>query len=240
MAALWGQTRPARGKHRPARSLVARIALESAAWGGILLAALAVAGLLIVALGPKLVGWSFVVVAGGSMEPAIPFGSLAVMESLGTGAPTAGDIVMYRDPSRSGEVVTHRIESVSPDGRTLITRGDANPSADLDPVPVTAVEARYRFALPQAGRLVYWAHTRSGYVAMVVLPGLAVIAWELGSVARAVREGRRKLRARAVPAPQNLGEQGSLPLALLFSRSSAQHPWSPSHVRPADRYTRRW
>ncbi len=48
-------------------------------WIGIGLVGVAVAALVFVAVAPRLLGWHFVVVAGGSMEPTIHFGSVAVM-----------------------------------------------------------------------------------------------------------------------------------------------------------------
>src|SRR3954452_5030175 len=67
-------------------------------------------GLLVfLALAPSVLGWHFVMVSGGSMEPAIGFGSLAVVEEIRPGDISPGDIVTFRHPSYGGKVVTHRV-----------------------------------------------------------------------------------------------------------------------------------
>ena len=174
---------------------------ETAAWLGILLTAIAVGVLVFVALAPRVLGWHFVVVAGGSMEPTIGFGSLAVMEDV-KGTPSAGDIVMFSDPTHAGRVITHRVVAVSEDGSRLTTRGDANPAADKAAVPVTAVRARYLFSVPRVGGFVNWTHSRRGYLTLILVPGLLIIAWEVGSIGRTMVEGLRSAPAtQPIPEP---------------------------------------
>ncbi len=180
------------------RSAIPRPAVNLLGWLGIGLASLAVGALVFVALAPRLLGWHFVVVAGGSMEPTIQFGSLAVMKDF-EGTPAAGDVVMYSDPNRAGQVITHRVVSVSEGGRLLTTRGDANPVDDRAAVPVSAVRAQYLFSVPEVGRFVNWMHTRQGYLTLILVPGLLIIAWEVGSIGRNVARGLRPAPAATLP-----------------------------------------
>ncbi len=205
------------GVASPLRKPLPKPVSETAAWLGILLTAIAVGALVFVALAPRLLGWHFVVVAGGSMEPTIQFGSVAVMKDF-EGAPAAGDIVMYRDPDRAGRVITHRVVTVSEDGRLLTTRGDANPVDDRAAVPVSAVRAQYLFSVPQVGRFVNWMHTRQGYMTLILVPGLLIIAWEVGSIGRSLAKGLR-------PAPA-ASPAGDLPDRLPEDTSDAfLHDW---------------
>ncbi len=161
---------------------------ETLSWLAILLLGFAVTGLLFVAIAPRLLGWNLVVVAGGSMEPTIEFGSVAVVEDVKPAELRVGDIVMFREAN--GRVVTHRIVAVSDDGNLLTTRGDANNTDDESKVPVQAVQARYRYSVPDVGRFVRWMGTRGGYLSLVLIPGMIVIALELVSVVKAVRGNR--------------------------------------------------
>ena len=170
---------------------------EAAAWLGIFGTALAVATLVFVVLAPRIVGWQLVVVSGGSMEPTIHFGSVAVMREV-EARPAAGDVVMYSDPARPGHVITHRVVVVSGDGSLLTTRGDANPANDAAPIPVSAVRGRYLFSVPYTGRFVTWMHTRQGYLTLILFPGLLIIAWEVASIARTLALSRRPSRAPTV------------------------------------------
>ena len=162
---------------------------EALSWFAILLLAVAVTALVGVAVAPRLFGWNFVVVAGGSMEPAIQFGSVAVMEEVKPADLQMRDIVMFREPN--GKVVTHRIVAISDDHRTLTTQGDANNVADQGLVPVTSVQGRYRFSVPEVGRFVRWMGTREGYMALIFIPGMAIIALELVSVGKTLRGKNR-------------------------------------------------
>ncbi|MDI6900124.1 MAG: signal peptidase I [Anaerosomatales bacterium] len=71
------------------------------------------------------------VVDGGSMEPALHHGDLALYRR-GTVTIERGDIVLFDKQGWRGGVL-HRVCEVRDDG-SLVTRGDANPVRDRDPV----------------------------------------------------------------------------------------------------------
>lgn len=78
----------------------------------------------------------------GSMSPAIPAGSVAVVQSIPASDVEVGDVVTV---DREGDLpVTHRVTSVAPGStdaeRVLTLRGDAN-AAD-DPYPYTVRSVR--------------------------------------------------------------------------------------------------
>jgi signal peptidase I len=69
------------------------------------------------------------------MEPAIPSGSLVLVQETKPDLLEVGDVISFysRDPSLNGSVNTHRIVSVENDGEScsFTTRGDANNVDDL-------------------------------------------------------------------------------------------------------------
>ena len=71
------------------------------------------------------------IVSGGSMEPALHGGDIVVYRRSAEGV-GVGDLVVFSRPEWSGGVV-HRVVAISADG-SLVTRGDANPTRDRDPV----------------------------------------------------------------------------------------------------------
>jgi signal peptidase len=91
-----------------------------------------------------------VYVGGGSMSPALIAGDLAVLRN-GTPGIKVGDIVLVDKPGWPGGVL-HRVVGVTLDGRFRL-RGDANPTPDLDLVPLDAVRGILVFALP-SGRAI--------------------------------------------------------------------------------------
>jgi signal peptidase len=156
-------------------------------WLAIALIALLVAGLVLLALTPRLFGIQFVIVAGGSMEPTIHFGSVAIMRDVeDPGSLKAGEIVEYVAPD-TRRVTTHRIVSVADDGRSFTTKGDANNVQDKRPVPIENLKARYQFSVPHLGTWLHRAHSREGYLAFVLVPGSLVILLELISIVRMLR-----------------------------------------------------
>lgn len=85
------------------------------------------------------------IIRGGSMEPSIAPGDIVVYKRSVT-VLEAGDIVLFEHPEWPHGVV-HRVREVLPDGR-LVTRGDANPVADREPVDRRQVRGVAAFVLP--------------------------------------------------------------------------------------------
>ncbi|MBI5946588.1 MAG: signal peptidase I [Chloroflexi bacterium] len=186
MAAELRGTVAGRWRRRPVAPAWLREALS---WLGIALVGVAVAGLVTVAMAPRLFGWQFVVVQGGSMEPTIGFGSVAVMTRPDREHLHTGDIVMF---SRGGQVVTHRIVAISADGRQLTMKGDANDAPDQGTISPASVRGEFAFAVPKVGYFVHWMGTQQGYMALILIPGLAIIAIELASIGRSLRAASRR------------------------------------------------
>ncbi len=91
------------------------------------------------------------VVISGSMEPALPVGSLLLVAPTAADEIRPGDIVTVDRPGGRG-LVTHRVVTTSVvDGRTTVElKGDANATVDPDPYVVGSAE-RVVAAIPWAG-----------------------------------------------------------------------------------------
>src|SRR5205823_9727864 len=110
---------------RLARELLRATALAYLVGVGVLLVW---AGLL-----PKALGWRATVVVSGSMEPAVHVGDVLLFDHEDPATLKAGRIILFDDPSRPGQLISHRLYGPGPHG-TLITKGDANPSTDSPPL----------------------------------------------------------------------------------------------------------
>lgn len=130
----------ARGAARTGR-LIRDILLAVAAFGG--------AVCLVFALLAFTGGYSLMMFKTGSMAPAIPAGSVALVQRIPASEIAVGDVVTV---DRAGTLpITHRVTSVdegaTADERVITMRGDAN--AVDDPAPYTLDEARIvRAAVP--------------------------------------------------------------------------------------------
>jgi signal peptidase len=91
------------------------------------------------------------VVLSGSMEPIVPTGSVAFVDTHDTEV-EEGDIVQYRLVDSNGEEikVLHRIITVNPDG-TFVTKGDSNEVADMNSIDQSQICGTYRGNIPGVG-----------------------------------------------------------------------------------------
>ncbi|SDE82754.1 signal peptidase I [Pseudonocardia oroxyli] len=137
---------PARTRRRhPARRVLGVLGALA------VVAALALACAL--AILPLLVGGKALTVLSGSMEPTLPVGSVAVIRPVEPARLGVGDVVNFTDRDAStGEarVVTHRIVAVQP-GPRFVTRGDANPVDDPNPVAAADVHGELWYDVPSVG-----------------------------------------------------------------------------------------
>lgn len=92
------------------------------------------------------------VVVSGSMEPAIPTGSLTLVRVHSGKACAVGEVIVFRPPGRE-HLVVHRVVEIIPGsaGEAYITRGDNNLAPDRDPVPREAVVGSVAAVIPRAG-----------------------------------------------------------------------------------------
>ena len=100
-------------------------------WAGRLLFA-AVAILVFVGLGPATGAYRLATVLSGSMAPAMPVGSVAVLVPESPAAVRVGDVLTFQAPTPGHPVVTHRVVEIVEAGRhpVIRTKGDANSSPD--------------------------------------------------------------------------------------------------------------
>ena len=141
-------------------------------------------------------GHRLVVLRSGSMEPAMPAGSLLVIESVDPREVRPGDVVTVA--LDSGSLLTHRVvRGTSLDGYPAVElHGDANAAADTDVVSLDRLVGRVTLVVPIAGYAAWWLANPGG----------------LAAFARADRAHRRR-----DPGPRPAGvataPQASAPLA---------------------------
>lgn len=169
---------------------------------------------------PRFGGWRFDAVLSGSMEPALPVGGVVFIKPVEPADIGPGDIIAYR----SGELlITHRIVDVIDEGElSFITKGDANESPDLSPVPAASVVGKVIFDVPYLGYLAAFVKTPLGFLLAIVLPGLAIIGLELKNLWQVVL---KKETARASPQVESKAApplKPEKPLAAVEGRAQAE------------------
>jgi signal peptidase len=163
---------------------------------------------------PSVTGGATFVVGGGSMEPAIPLGSVVIVSPVDSGDLRVGDVVSVRVGDRQA-VFTHRIVRLVPrdDGLWIETKGDANAKADPSIIPALTVIGRLQASIPFAGYAVHLLSTGPGVLFLLAIAVLILAgAWLLESleldqeVAR--RQAARARLALAMEPPVNEGAPG--------------------------------
>ncbi|WP_109472393.1 signal peptidase I [Ornithinimicrobium cavernae] len=171
-----------------------------------------VAGLLVVmVLVPRLTGWVPLTVLTGSMEPAIPAGSMVVVERIDGEADLdriqIGDVITFLPRTDDPHLVTHRVvgEGGRSDGSTVFTtRGDANGADDREPVGATQIRGRVRYHVPGVGHVSQLLNVEQKRLGVIVVAGVLFL-YAGGQVVRAVR--RRPSAGSGQPAEDGSGQR---------------------------------
>jgi signal peptidase len=170
----------------------------------VLLAAVAVTAAL--TLFAPLFGGRALAIAGGSMEPAIPRGSLVL--ALPGAAYGVGDVVAIQ--SGGATPYTHRIIRLAErDGRPYFeTKGDSSPGPDPQLVPLDALIGRVAFVMPYLGFLVFLVASGAGLFGLLLL-GAAILA--LSSAVEAWEESRCPVCASGASPPPSRADAVAAP-----------------------------
>ena len=135
-----------------------------------------VGGCLIITMLPMLLGWHPYVVESGSMAPRIHVGDVVLASPTSSASELVGRVAVFADPSRPGTTKTHRVIGVRPDG-LLTTKGDANPTADSAPVPMSSVHGMGRLLVSYAGLPLIWTHTQQWGLLLALILSLGLAGW---------------------------------------------------------------
>ncbi|MDO4182250.1 MAG: signal peptidase I [Coriobacteriia bacterium] len=111
------------------------------------------AALVLALVGGMPFGVSPYIVGSGSMEPAIPQGSLVyIKHNVDTSSLQVGDIIAFQH-RQTDPVVTHRITGIDPQTGRYATKGDANTAQDAEETSPDQVIGKALFSIPLAGCL---------------------------------------------------------------------------------------
>ena len=128
-----------------------------------------------------LLGFRALVVRSGSMAPAIHSGDVVVTRLVMPSKVEPGDVVSFRDPSRQGDLVTHRVVEVRAEGGRLafVTRGDANTGEERWSIQRDGTIGAAAFRVPGAGHVLGWLRMPAVRTAFLVASALALAALAL-------------------------------------------------------------
>jgi signal peptidase len=135
---------------------------------------------------PRALGYSSIVVTGGSMGSAIPVGSLVLARAIPSDRVRVGEIIVVREETESGPATPkiHRVTWLGRDGNRILarTKGDANqtddPGAYVLPDSVLTPIRTVRYL----GYLVAFVKTPFGWMLLLALPAVYLCMVVLRSI----------------------------------------------------------
>ena len=120
----------------------------------------------------SLMGYKAFIVLSDSMSATdFDAGDLVLTKDVNPAELQEGDIIAYisENPDNYGEVVTHKIRAVNPDG-TFTTYGTTTDTNDAYPVSWEQILGKYDRAIPKVGAFFNFLKTTPGYICCIFVP----------------------------------------------------------------------
>lgn len=102
---------------------------------------------------PRMAGYELYTVISGSMEPEIPVGSLVYIQGAAPEDMQEDDIIAFYGAKDSNAIITHRIVENRVVMGEFITKGDANKTKDMNPIPYENFIGKVTLSVPVLGRV---------------------------------------------------------------------------------------
>lgn len=133
---------------------------------------------------PKMMGFQAYTVISGSMEPAIPIGSLVYVDSVEPRDVEDQDVIAFYGGSDSNAIITHRVVENRVVMGEFITKGDANDEADMNPVKYSDYIGTVEKSIPKIGVFAQFLSGTEGKLSAACMIGVAVILHVIAAVVR--------------------------------------------------------
>lgn len=124
---------------------------------------------------PRLFGYEVYTVISGSMEPAIPTGSLVYTKNIAPEDVEKDDVIAFYSSTDNGAIITHRVVKNQVVEGQFVTKGDANKKEDAMPTVYGNLLGKVELSVPFLGQLLAMVASAPGKIAAVCLIGLAII-----------------------------------------------------------------
>lgn len=127
---------------------------------------------------PQFMGYDIYNVVSGSMEPAIPIGSIIYVKKIDPADLNTGDVIVFN----SGDsVVMHRVKENDILGGNITTKGDANDGEDLSKVEYEDVVGIVTRHIPTLGQLLILFGSTLGRICMICFAACGAMLNVLGA-----------------------------------------------------------
>ncbi|MBE0512628.1 signal peptidase I [Candidatus Bathyarchaeota archaeon] len=122
----------------------------------------------------------------GSMEPAIPVGSIVVIKPVDPETLRVGDVICFKLSQPTS--ITHRIINITNEG--FITKGDVNEDPDTWTVKKENVIGKVTSTIPYIGYIGYFVRTPIGFILLIIIPATLLIIMEIRNIIKELEKSR--------------------------------------------------
>lgn len=141
---------------------------------------------------PKIMGGQIYTVISGSMEPAIPVGSLVYVEGIAPEDVLENDVIAFYGGRDANAIITHRVVENRIIMGEFITKGDANQTNDMNPVQYDNLLGRVEWSVQEVGVIAQVLTSMEGKITAGSLIGLAVILHVIAAVLEKNKENEKQ------------------------------------------------
>ena len=141
---------------------------------------------------PNLLGYQVYEVVSGSMEPEIPQGSVLYVREISPSHVEEGAVIAFE---HNDGVVAHRVETNRTSLGEFVTKGDANETEDLEPVPYDALLGEVVYHVPLLGHAMALYASQVGKVYLLLVLGCGVMLNRLAERLAEKQRTREQLEA---------------------------------------------
>ena len=133
---------------------------------------------------PKAFHYHVYTVISGSMEPAIPTGSLVYIKEMEPKDVQVDDVIAFYGTKDAASIITHRVLMGE-----FITKGDANATKDMNPAPYDNFIGKVAYSIPKVGGI---ALVLTGVYGKILAGGAILGAVILHGIASVINSKREK------------------------------------------------
>lgn len=126
----------------------------------------------------KLLGFQIYGILTESMEPEFPQGCAVYVKPAQPGEIQVGDVITFQLGSGTNVTKTHRVMEIDTEKQQFITKGDANATADVEPIRFSQLEGKVVGMLPWLGGFSRILHTGTGTAVCIGVFVLAFVLWK--------------------------------------------------------------
>lgn len=141
---------------------------------------------------PRWFGLHIYEVKTESMEPEYPVGSVVYVKDVDASDIVVGDVITYTLGTDTNLVMTHRVIGITDQGNSFITKGDANPVEDAEPVSHDRLIGQPIVCIPAIAVAANFMNTSEGEVLIACVFVLVFVMW---LIAERMQKREQKLKS---------------------------------------------